>query len=232
MTYKEDATVALYEADDTPLTANEVGKRMPASPTDTSTVMKGLYDDGFVDREGSGNPGDPYRYELTGKGEAAARDLANGDEVPEDAGLNALFDDEPVDDDDEDDEPPRDPTEERIADVERYVDGVESRLSSVEDAVGSNNVAREDVKHRLRELEDAVDGGDHVVTFDDKEFVETVLMVAQSDYGGSTKKRHVISTLLGVEDAEEKGLLSRALSAAAKTSTDDMAEDDRGATDE
>lgn len=218
MTYKEDAIVVLYEADE-PLTSREVGRRMANIPTDTSTVLKRLHDEDFADREGEGKRGDPYRHTLTGKGEAAAKDLTDdGDNG--DAGLAALgFGDEP----DEDTE-----VEPDVADhlIDAKVDGVEDRVSSLEDVVGQANVEREDVKHRLRELEAAVDGADHVVAFDDKEFVETILMVAQSEYGGVTKKRHVLSTLLGVEDAEEKSLLSRALSAAANKTNDDATEDD------
>lgn len=246
MTYKNDATKELHEADDTPLTAAQVGKRMPAAPSDPTTVMKGLYDDGYVDRVGEGKRGDPYRYELTAKGEAAANDLLNGDDdPPEDAGLGALFDSEAPDDPDEDDvddpnpgtnpdtKPPRDPVEERFADVERYVDGVEARLSEVEDAVGSNNVAREDIKHRLRQIEDRFEDADRVVAFDtDKEFVECVLMVAQSDHGGASKKRAVISSLLGIEDRESKGLLSRVFEKAAEQSTDDTADHTEGGASE
>jgi len=103
-------------------------------------------------------------------------------------------------------DPPEDAVEERFADVERYVDGVEARLSDVE--------AR---------FEDA----DRVVAFDtDKEFVECVLMVAQSDHGGASKKRAVISSLLGIEARESKGLVSRVFEQAAKQSSEDTDDTD------
>jgi len=191
MTYKEDAIVALYEADDTPLTSSELYERVPNGPADMSTVTKHLHDDGFADRKGEGKRGDPYRYELTGKGEAAAKDLV-GDDPDGDTGLSALG----FGDDKADDEATRDPHEKRIADVE-------NRLSSVEDAIGD---------------------ADRVVAFDDTVFVETVLMVASSSHGSASKRRHVLSTLLGVEDADDKGLITRALEQASKP-TDDTAED-------
>ena len=87
--YKADALQAVFDADE-PLTSREVGRRMVASPSDTSTVMKDLYDGDMVDRTGEGKRGDPYRYELTGKGEAYARDLV-GDEPNGPTGLDALF---------------------------------------------------------------------------------------------------------------------------------------------
>lgn len=235
-TYKGDALLVVDDADD-PIPGKEVSARMKPSPTDISMTLKRLYDDDYVGREGEGVSGDPYRYTTTGKGEAAAKDLRTDEDEPENAGLSALGfgdDEKPsnagVDTTARDDAAEAlrrtDEVAEQIADAERYVDGVEERLSSVEDAVGSNNVALEDFKSRLEDVEDAVGGADHVVAFDDKEFVETVLMVAQSNYGGSAKKRHALSTLLGVEDAEQKGLLSRALSAATDSKADQSTEDD------
>lgn len=204
MTYKDDALVALYEADDTPIPPSEVGNRMPATPTDLSMTLKRLFDDGFVDRHGEGKRGDPYRYELTGKGEAAAKDLSNGDEPPEDAGLNALFGDE------DDEEPPRDPTEERIADVERYVDGVDSRLQSLEDAFGEANVEREDARHRLRAIEDALSGADNVVALSDDDLVDAVYLIANAECDGASyqKRTQLIAGLIGA-DAESDGLFAQ-----------------------
>ena len=118
---------------------------------------------------------------------------------------------------------PRDPYLERLADVERAVDGIGERIGGLEDVVGQANVEREDARSRLRRIEDAVEGADTVVGFDDEEFVELVLMVAQSDYGGSGKKKRMLSTVLGV-DPDDGRLFSRVLKAAGDT--EDAADND------
>lgn len=100
---------------------------------------------------------------------------------------------------------------EAIDDLRFRLDTVEEGLHDLEDVFGNANIEREDARYRLRQIEDAIGDADHVVGFGDREFVECLIMVSQSNYGSTKKKRHVVSTLLGIEDREDKGLLSRAL---------------------
>lgn len=200
-TYKADALVTLWEHD-VPLTSSEVKKK--GDTGDVTQQLRELYDDGYVERDGVGKRGSPYEYTLTGKGEAAARDLANGDEdPPEDAGLGALFDD-PENDVDEPDEDTEvepdaadhlvdakvDATEERIADVERYVDGVDDRL---------------------RRLEESLSGADNVVAISDDDLVDAVYLIANADCAGASygKKTELIAGLIGADESGPTTIFDR-----------------------
>ena len=219
--YKADALRVVFDADE-PLTSREVGRRMVASPADTSTVMKDLYDDGYVDREGEGKRGDAYRYTTTSKGDAAANDLRNGDEEPENAGISALFDDGPTEA----------VGEERVADVERYVDGVDDRLQDVEKAIGDLQDAvgatvpkhiREDVDAvygRLNGIEKSIEGLSTAESagLSDEDRVEAAYYIANSERGGARTKKRLIGSLMGVDVDEERRSL-------AKQSDEDTADD-------
>lgn len=193
-TYKEDAIVGLFEADDDTLTSAEVGNHMPAAPTDPSTVMKRLHDDGYVDREGDGVRGDPYRYTLTGKGEAAAKDLIDDVDVDEDTGLDALFD---AEDDFDDDDYVSLPMNADDGDVDK---GVRYRAHI-------NNVEDFGVFVSLNHAEDDVTGLVHKSKFPDDyeptDFAEGdhigVMLADHSDRGLDFEMVAAFDTVRGVE---------------------------------
>jgi len=186
-TYKADALITLHDADegDLPMTSSEVGRRVVTRPSDQTAVMSNLYEENYVIRKGEGVRGDPYRYELTPKGQAAATDLSDdGDNG--DAGIDALFGDE-------------DP---------EATDDLADRIRGLEQVVGEANVEREDARHRLRQIEDALSGADHMVGLPDDDLVDAVYLIANSENGSYRKKTSIISNLIGVDtddgcDADE-----------------------------
>lgn len=183
---KDDALVVLLKADDEPLSASDIRSRMVSSPKDMTMNMKRLLDDGYVDRVGEGVRGDPYRYELTGKGEAAANDLQVGDgDPPEDAGLGQLFDSEAPDGP----EPSIDP--EDVAPVE---------------AVRDLN----DRMHRLRSEVEAIrnglTSGDNVVELTDGELTDAVYLIANSggvDGASYRRRTALIARLIGADGDDD-----------------------------
>jgi len=151
--------LAVVEATDELLDASEIADRVDRKQRTVSAALSSLTDDGYLDRQGEGGRNDPYRYALSGKGEAVVR--SNGDEPDGPSGLECLFDSAGDEDAAQEAENARD-EEDDAADPER-VEELEERLRAVEDAVGSNNVAREDLNARLEQVEHRIsatgDGG-------------------------------------------------------------------------
>lgn len=223
-TQKANALRVIANAGD-PLTATQVANMMESDPADPTMTLKRLYDDEYVARDGDGGPGDAYKYTVTTKGDAAARDLSvrasddPSDDQPSEppSGLDVLFPD-----DDKTHAAPD--VADRLEDLKRTVDAFGERIDALEDVAGSNNVAREDIKHRLRQIEARVDeyeDADRLVALSGEDVVRLVDMVAQSDARSGRKRRDMVAKILGYPTEDRPSSLTKATSDDAETTDTD-----------
>jgi DNA-binding transcriptional ArsR family regulator len=199
--------LAVVEAADEPLHSSEITARVDQKRRAVSASLSNLNDDGYLDRQGEGGHDDPYRYDLSGKGEAVVR--SNGDEPDGPSGLECLFNSAGDEEDAAREAEDARDEEDDEADPER-VEELEERLRGVEDAVGSNNVAREDLNARLEQVEHRVS-----VTGDGGGESSLCLPVADSDapldhatvidqLGSHYKVRDYLRALLGLPEQGEE----------------------------
>lgn len=150
-----EALEAIDEYDGKP-TSSDLDDRLPIKRGSLMSVLSGLHEDGYTDREGKGGRHDPYRYTVSAAGRAALR---NGTDVEGDAGLDVLFPQDDTDDEPTDDEAPDEMTEDTTPDtiaVEAPVDAWINTLIALSNAHEPNEPTRHDQFDRvLRALIDA-----------------------------------------------------------------------------
>jgi DNA-binding MarR family transcriptional regulator len=204
---KQYQILEVVETADEPLDASEIADRVDRKTNTVSAALSSLNDDGYLNRQGEGVSNNPYRYTLSGKGEAVVR--SNGDEPDGPSGLECLFDSAGDDEDAAQEAEDTRDEEDDAADPLR-VEALEERLRAVEDAVGSNNVAREDLNYRLGQVERRVNA-----TGDGGGEASLCMPVADSDapldhatvihqLGSRYKVRDYLRALFGLPEQDEK----------------------------